>query len=217
MKKLLTILAVIVMASPAAAQLVLTGVIDGPLTGGVPKAVEVTVCGDVEDLSIFGIGSANNGGGTDGVEWIFPAVAASAGDVLFVASEDAEFTNFFGFAPDFVVDNFAVSINGDDAVELFDVSGVDPVVIDVFGDIDVDGNGTPWEYQDGWAKRNTQTGPDGDTFMLDSWSFSGPDALDDETDNATAVTPYPLDGYECDPNVVSSEEGSWDSIKSMYR
>ena len=54
------------------------------------------------------------------------------------------------------------------------------------------GTGHPWEYTDGWAYRMDGTGPDGDTFVLANWFFSGPNALDGETSNASASTPFPL-------------------------
>ena len=49
-------------ASPplAASNLVITGVVDGPLSGGLPKAIELCVLSDITDLSSYGIGSANN-------------------------------------------------------------------------------------------------------------------------------------------------------------
>lgn len=175
------------LANPGMAQEIrITGVIDGPLSGGVPKAVEIYVASDIADLSVYGVGSANNGGGSDGEEFTFPAVAASAGDFIYVASEATGFTSFFGFAPNYT--SSAMSINGDDAVELF-ASGV---VVDVFGDINVDGSGEPWEHLDGWAYRSDNTGPDGSIFTLGNWTFSGPNALDGETTNATAAAPFPL-------------------------
>ncbi|MCP5010783.1 MAG: Ig-like domain-containing protein, partial [Aestuariibacter sp.] len=169
--------------------LIITGVIDGPLTGGIPKAIELYVTNDIADLSSYGIGSANNGGGTDGEEFTFPAVSATAGDYIYVASEAVAFADWFGFAPNYT--SSAASVNGDDAIELFE-SGA---VIDTFGDIDVDGNGEPWEYLDGWAYRVDGTGPDGATFVLANWTFSGPNALDGESDNATAATPFPVGTY----------------------
>ena len=63
--------------------LVITGVYDGPLTGGVPKGIELYVRADIADLSVFGVGGANNGGGTDGEEFTFPAVAIAAGTYLY--------------------------------------------------------------------------------------------------------------------------------------
>ncbi|MCG8577081.1 MAG: T9SS type A sorting domain-containing protein [Flavobacteriales bacterium] len=166
--------------------LIITAVYDGPLSGGTPKGVELYVREDIPDLSMFGLGSANNGGGTDGEEFTFPADAASAGTFIYVASESTQFTNWFGFAPDYT--SGSMSINGDDAVELF----MGGAVIDVFGDINVDGSGQPWEYMDGWAYRNDLTGPDGSDFTMANWTFSSPNALDGETSNATATTPIPI-------------------------
>lgn len=180
---------------PAHAQdLVITGVVDGPLSGGVPKAIELCALGDIADLSAYGVGSANNGGGTDGEEFTFPAGAIAAGTYIYVASEQSGFSSFFGFSPDFTTG--AASINGDDAIELF----FNDAVVDVFGDINVDGTGQPWEYLDGWVYRADGTGPDGTTFVPGNWSYSGPNALDGETSNATAAVPFPLGSYaSCSP------------------
>ena len=169
--------------------LVISGVFDGPLSGGTPKGVELYVINNISDLSQYGIGSANNGGGSDGEEFTFPAVSATAGQYIYVAFEATYFSNWFGFSADYTAG--MANINGDDAIELFHNGNV----IDVFGDINVDGNGEPWEYLDGWAYRNSSTGPDGSTFMLSSWSFSGPNALDGESSNATAVSPVPVGSY----------------------
>ncbi len=73
----------------------ITGAFD-PLTGGLPKGVELYVVSDIDDLSEFGLGSANNGEGTDGEEFTFPEVTATAGTFIYVASEATEFNNFFG-------------------------------------------------------------------------------------------------------------------------
>lgn len=191
MKKLqpilsLTIFGAISLTSSAAMaqDLMITAVFDGPLSGGTPKGVELTVLNDIADLSVYGLGSANNGGGSDGVEFTFPAESRKAGETIHIATEIPQFTAFFGYAPDF--ESNAVSINGDDAIELFK----DGVVVDLFGDIDVDGTGQPWEYLDGWAHRNASA--PSTTFELSQWTFSGPDALDGATSNATASSPIPL-------------------------
>jgi hypothetical protein len=169
--------------------LILTGVIDGPLGGGTPKAIEIIAAENIADLSIYGLGSANNGGGTDGAEFTFPAVGVSEGEFLYIATDSNNFSAFFGFAPSYT--SSAVNVNGDDAVELF----LNGNVIDLFGDIDVDGTGQPWEYLDGWAYRVNGTGPDGSTFQPGNWGFSGINALDGETTNATAATPFPIATY----------------------
>jgi hypothetical protein len=173
-----------------ATSLIITGVLDGPLSGGTPKAVELYVFNDISDLSIYGLGFANNGGGSDGIEYTFSAISASAGDFLYVASEIEQFKNFFGFPPDSI--SPAATINGDDAIELFR----DGTVVDVFGDIAADGTGQPWEYLDGWAYRNGAAGNmDTSTFLLSEWRFSGTNALDGATDNAAAGYPFPAGSF----------------------
>ncbi len=199
-----------IQAAPAD-DLVITGVYDGPLSGGTPKGVELYALNAIPDLSVHGIGSANNGGGSDGEEFTFPAIAVPAGTCIYVASESTQFANFFGFAPDYVAG--AMSINGDDAIELF----ANGAVSDVFGDINVDGTGEAWDHVDGWAYRNSSTGPDGSTFTIGNWSFSGPNALDGESSNATAATPVPIGTYapcatvEAAPTVSSSTPADGDS------
>tara|TARA_R110002049_G_scaffold4601_1_gene31685 strand:- start:73922 stop:74578 length:657 start_codon:yes stop_codon:yes gene_type:complete len=178
--------------STAKADLIITGVVDGPLSGGVPKAIEFYATSDIPDLSLYGFGSANNGGGSDGQEFTF-AGSASAGDFLYLASESTGFQNFFGFSPTFT--SGAAGINGDDALELF----MNDSVIDVFGDINTDGSGEAWEYTDGWAYRLSETGPDGTLFAVGNWTLSGPDALDGESSNATAASPVPFGTFTTTP------------------
>ena len=171
--------------SANASDLVISGVIDGPLSGGVPKAVELYVVNDIADLSIYALGSANNGGGTDGEEFTFPADSATAGSYIYVASEIDGFTAFFGMAPDY--DTSAMGINGDDAVELFSGGSV----VDTFGDINADGTGTDWEYLDGWAYRTNGESANAGSFDSGNWQYSGINALDGSDSNATATTPFP--------------------------
>ena len=168
--------------------LIITGVIDGPLSGGVPKAVELYVVNDVADLSAYGLNAAFNGGNPGTQEFTFPVASASAGSFVYVASEAPGFTSFFGFAPDFTG---GPTINGDDAIQLINAGAV----TDVFGVVGTDGSGEPWEHLDGWAYRTSDSGPDGAIFDLGSWFFSGVNALDGETTNAGSTAPFPLGTY----------------------
>jgi len=163
--------------------LIITGVLDGPLPGGLPKAIELYALSDIPDLALYGFGSANNGGGSDGEELVLSGSAA-AGDFLYIATEDVEFTNVFGLAPDFVSNSAA--INGDDAIELF----MGGQVVDTFGDIDTDGNGEPWEYLDSWAYRVDETSVD-PAFALADWTFGGANALDG-LDAAAVAAAFPF-------------------------
>jgi len=185
----LVILTTILSTAASQGGLIITGAFDGPLSGGTPKGVELYVTADIPDLSIYGIGSANNGGGSDSEEFTFPAGAATVGDFIYVASESPQFVNFFGFAPD--ATSGAMSINGDDAIELFE----NGTVIDVFGDINVDGSGEAWDYLDGWAYRVDGTGPDGSTFAPGDWTFSGINVFDGQSSNATSSNPMPIGTY----------------------
>jgi len=195
----------------SATDLIITGVCDGPITGGIPKAIEVKACADIADLSIYGISSANNGGGPTGApEFTFPADSAVEGQYIYIASEDVAFPDFFGFAPDYT--SGMALINGDDAIELFMNGGV----VDVFGDVDVDGSGTAWDYQDGWAYRIDQTGPDGSTFVLANWTYSGVNGLEGGTTNDTCTVPFPLGTYEC-PGASAIDATTWGMMKALYR
>ena len=171
--------------------ILISGVMDGPLSGGTPKVIELTVLENIPDLSRYSVGSANNGMGSDGPEFTFPVVAANMGDCIYIVSDTLnQFSAFFGFPANYI--SGAANINGDDAIELFLDS---TTVIDVFGDINVDGTGQPWEYMDGWVYRINGTGPDGDVFDPANWTYSGVDALDGEMNNATAATPFPTCEY----------------------
>ena len=192
-KNLLLFSSMILLAQFAMAQcgnLYIGGIIDGPLSGGTPKAIQFCATADIGDLSIYGFGSANNGGGTDGQEFTFPAEAVNSGECFWVASESSQFNNFFGFTPCYT--SGAASINGDDAIELFCNSSV----TDLFGDINQDGTGECWDHLDGWAVNNSG-GPNNGAFSCTDWTFSGTNALDGENSNATAGTPYPSPAQTC--------------------
>src|SRR5690606_39210403 len=44
------------------------------------KAIHLVANQDIADLSQYGLGTANNGGGTDGNEFVLPAISVAAGD-----------------------------------------------------------------------------------------------------------------------------------------
>ena len=173
--------------------LIITGIIDGPLSGGVPKAIELYATADIADLSAYGLARVGNGGGSSGEASYALTGSASAGDYLYAASEADGFTSFFGFAPTF--SDAPIFVNGDDAIELY----LGGTRVDVVGDPEQDGTGQPWEYSDGWAYRMDGTGPSA-TFDVTEWTYSGPDALDGETTNASASNPFPAGTYSTMPS-----------------
>lgn len=198
-----------VTVTPVARELVLTAVYDGPLPGGNPKGVEIYALNSIADLSTYGIGSANNGGGSDSVEFQFPAISVTQGDYIYVSTDSTHFYSFFGFSADFI--DGSMAINGDDAVELFN----NGIVIDVFGDINTDGTGTAWEYLDSWAYRNDNTGPDSSNFVIGNWTFGGINIYDIVTTNAAAVPPCPIGTYSPNPPLVPTVEFATTNVTAL--
>lgn len=195
MKKLLPLFAFLFAMAASLSQanaqsdLVITAVFDGNLPGQLPKGVELYVINDIPDMSVYGLGSANNGQGTDGLEFTFPEDSHPAGTYLYVATEIPQFTSFFGFAPQYT--SGVVNINGDDAIELF----LNEEVVDVFGEIEYDPFDGSWSYLNGWAYRIDATGPDGSNYTPSHWLFSGTGALSGVETNSAADIPIPVGTY----------------------
>jgi plastocyanin/DNA/RNA endonuclease YhcR with UshA esterase domain len=166
----------------------IVGIIDGPLPGGLPKAVEFYVHNDIADISGYSLANANNGGPFTTTPFDFPSMSVNAGDRFHIATDVANFTAFFGSAPDTI--SSVVNVNGDDVLGLF----YQGTLVDVYGDLGVDGSGTPWEYLDGWAYRVDSMGPN-PVFTLSEWTLSGINALDGSTSNSNANPAFPFETY----------------------
>ena len=174
MKKMLLIICLTISTTVFAqtSSLVIGGVLDltVPEGGSSGKAVVVQAQEDISDLSAYGLGIANNGGGTDGQEYTFPAQSMSAGDVLWVVRDADAYANYFGDEwanINYVVDEGGnVSQNGDDAIELF----FNGEAVDVFGFIEVDGTGEAWEYVDAWAHRSCDARTPTTAFNISNWT-----------------------------------------------
>jgi hypothetical protein len=182
--------------TPLTESLILTGVWDAQPGFSGTKGAEFYALDDIPDLSVFGVGVVNNGNGTDGVEFTFPAESVDAGTFIYLAEDELEFMDYYGFAPNYTFGQ--INVNGDDAIELFE--NAQP--LDVFGDANLDGTGSAWEYLDGWAYRVSGTSQDFDTFNEGNWTYSGVDALDGPATNAETANPFPIGTYS---TMVSTE------------
>ncbi|MDA8744777.1 PEP-CTERM sorting domain-containing protein [Rubripirellula amarantea] len=187
LKQILMIALIITLSgSSAKAALVISGVMDGPLSGGTPKAVELFATTDIADLSVYTLDYYFNANAT-------PSTSASlsgsltAGDYYYVTPNETEFSTWFGFANDLTGGG---SVNGDDSLVLLNSGTVEST----FGVPGTDGSGEPWDYLDGWAYRNNNT--TSTSFVLSEWTFSGINALDGETTNSTAASPVPFGTFE---------------------
>ena len=88
-----------------------------------------------------------------------------------------------------------MDVNGNDAIELYR----DGVVIDLFGSIDDNGAGTAWDYSDGYAYRDSHTGPNHGSFDPGRWTVAsgGLAAIDEAT--ASSVVSDVFGAYSCTP------------------
>ncbi len=171
--------------------LILKGVIDFDLpTGGVSgKAIHLYALKPISNLSIYGIGVANNGGGSDGEEYTFPAVGLDYGTHVLLALDTLAMASYFDtcflFFDTVIVANSMISHNGDDAIELFE-SGA---VIETFGDPNVDGTGEPWEYKDSWAYKDTSGLI---SFSGYNWVVAQVNCTDGSISTSSSACPYPF-------------------------
>ena len=186
--------------STSTAGVILKGVLDLdlPTGGSTGKAVHIKALQSIPDLSIYGIGIANNGGGTDGQEYIFPSISLNTGENLIVCRDTAAIISYFIGCNSFDViiqdDSSVITQNGDDAIELFE----NGIVIETFGDINVDGTGEPWEYKDSWSYKDS-TGSV--TFNGSSWVMGGVDCSDGSTTSLSSNCPYPYCSSQSGNNV----------------
>ncbi|WCO01384.1 T9SS type A sorting domain-containing protein [Psychroserpens ponticola] len=197
MKKLYFLMVTLLVTSLTFGQdLVITGIIDGPLPGGYPKGLELYVVNDIADLSVYGIERAGNGDAPTGTQtYTFPADSYTAGDFIYISAEIPYFTQYLGIAPTYAdTANGELNNNGDDVVMLYSNGSLSDAI--GFGD----GTGTTWEYLDGWAYRIDGQGPNA-TFTDTEWTYSGINALDgcdlgdDTGTNAGCASVFPIGTY----------------------
>ena len=145
----------------------MTGILDGDLSGGNPKAIELFVSG-TEDLSSFVVQRSTNGAA-------FDAIIALSGtytnSFVYLVSNAASFDSVFGSTGDFSnrIVSGNVSGNGNDAFRLMQ----GPTVIDQVAPV----QNSPNTYIDGWLYRINGTGPDGG-WVPANWTGGSVDGLD---------------------------------------
>ena len=169
----------------------LQGIIDFDLTSGgyTGKAIHLFAGTSINDLSQYGIGVANNGNGGDGQEYTFPTISVDDGDHILLARDSSALSSYLGVCYQMfdviIIASNAIDQNGNDAIELYK----DSVVVQTFGDISVDGTGTPWEYLDSWAYR---TGSFSSSFNISAWTFGGVECTIGSLTTQTSSCPYPF-------------------------
>ena len=122
--------------------------------------------------------------------------SAAAGSFITVSKEATKFMEYFGEAPTFT--SGTMSVNGDDAIELF----FNGAVVDVFGDANTDGTGQAWEYMDGFAYRVSGSTPDS-SFQMDGWAVSGKKAVDGCSSNDSCGVSFPAKTFQAGTSAPS--------------
>ena len=181
-------------AAPAESALTIKGLADLDIPSSAGKFVHLVATGDIADLSVYGLGSANNGGGTDGEEWNFPeGLSATSGDNILLYRDLSVVDAYMDASNTFDLlleapssSSSPVSSNGNDALELF----FNGTVVETFGEITFEGGTSnydhAWAFNDSWAYK-----VDGE------WTYGGPNCSDDEWDNGPisacdSSCPYPF-------------------------
>ncbi|HHP7241655.1 MAG TPA: hypothetical protein ACFCUD_08270, partial [Cyclobacteriaceae bacterium] len=160
--------------------------------GNRERGIHLIANQDIADLSVYGIGIANNGGGSDGREMDLPAISVSAGeDILFIRDSDsATIANYFGTCfTEFehkAVDG-GINFNGDDAVELY----LNSEIIEIYGDtLYTDDTVLAWDYTGSWGYK-----------IDDVWTYGGVDCSVGSTATQESTCPYPLCNFNQEEEV----------------
>jgi len=194
--------------------LVLQGIMDFtvPSGGSDGKAIHLRATADIADLSVYGLGVANNGQGSDGQEYTFDAISVLAGEDILVVRSVSAMTSYFStcyteFEHVLSTSTSSISGNGDDAVELF----LNSNVIETFGDVTYSsgtGSSLPWYHLDAWAYKES-TG----TYVADggNWTIAAPNCTDGSTTIFDASCLYPI----CPLNQIDLPI-TWDEALTDY-
>ncbi|WP_231933065.1 lamin tail domain-containing protein [Botrimarina mediterranea] len=182
------------MASAANAGLIISEVVDGDLSGGNPKFVELTNTGTTDFTFTGGGIILQSNAATDlDIDVSLTGVTIPAGDSFVIQSSanggEAVFESTYGFAADLYTGAFFS--NGDDRY-ILTTADDSSVIVDIHGEIDVDGSGTAWEYLDSYAYRNADVlEGNGGVFDITEWFHAGVGALDtlDAAGHVALTTP----------------------------
>lgn len=159
-----------------------------PSGGSDGKAIHVVATGDIADLSVYGIGTAANGNGSDGQEYTFDAISVNSGDHILVARTPSSMeqyltTSGYNLFDVVLTATTDINMNGDDGIELFK----NGTLIETFGDVNVDGTGTSWEYLDSWAYKVTE----GSVWPA-GWSYGTINCTDGSQTTFSSTCVYPF-------------------------
>ncbi|MEQ8821343.1 MAG: lamin tail domain-containing protein [Sumerlaeia bacterium] len=118
------------------------------------------------DVTGWALRLYSNGGLTPGTTFTFPATTTIPAHGFLLIGGNSFGVNFSSSLAD--LNSGVINSNGDDVYELIDGS---LAVVDVFGEVGVDGTGTVWEYEDGRAERKDTITSGNATFDPNEWNI----------------------------------------------
>ncbi len=174
-----------------------------PLLGNSGKSIHLVNDSIIPNLSIYGLGVANNGGGSDGQEYRFPRISVPAGNHILVVRDSAGMAAYLSSCwTSFnlvLIDSIGIiNQNGNDAVELFKVGDI----VETFGDANQDGLGKPWEYTGSWAYKNNSG----------VWTYGGINCTDSSTTTYNSKCIYPICAAIKISSIIVEGEGNVSTI-----
>lgn len=208
MKKITFLFSFLMSLSIFAQSPIITMISDGDCTGGNPKVVEIYADGTV-DFANYSLEIQTNANTTWGNTLNLADLGVVTNEFVYIHKEDDSFATEFPSATNVLsTTSSAVNFNGDDRIRI--IEDATSTVIDQYGEEGTDGSGTPWEYQDGYAKRNNGSGPDFGFFPGNWTYFNG--ALDGQGtcqgassfESIIGIGSYTTDGGSTDPVVFIS-------------
>lgn len=172
-------------AGSAGAGVIITGIVDGPLVGGNPKAIELYIDGTVDFTGFDLFKSAN--GGTFGAAGDLDSLGIITDSFVYILGNGTtglvNFQNVFGISGDFAntVSLSSANGNGNDGFQIVDASST---VVDQIWQQD-----SSDFYLDSYLYRIDGTGPEGASWNASNWIVSGNNTLDglDAMEIAAAV------------------------------
>ncbi len=177
-----------------------------------PRFIELYVTKDIPDLSKIWIYSYNDGSSSNNHYFRFPSESASKGDIIIIYDNSSYFNNYFdlnysSYDKNFYWNNFYNYNYGNDAFEIrYGEPNTDKELVDVIGEVGVDGVGRPWEYYKGWIKRKDDTYAK-TKFDISDWEVCK-DCLGDVPTNAEAIRPYVQKTFSSDEVAVGSNSNT---------
>lgn len=172
------------------AELMISGVIDGGMGNGEPKAIELYAAGQIPDLSKYNLYTTLNyapGPPITGTNRTlnFPAINVSPGSYIYIANNRDSFINYFGFPPTFVSNVIGTDGLNDSIALRKGATTVDAYL--------ATGSAV---FTDGYAYRNVNTTINNGAFNVTNWTVStGSWSPPTCPTNTTCGTPFPIGTY----------------------